>query len=142
ETLKERLQRGPLPIAEARRVAIQVASALARAHDAGIVHRDVKPANVILNHKGQVKVLDFGIAKMKGDTSLTRTGSSPGTPAYMSPEQARGDPVDGRTDLWALGALLYEMLAGRRPFAADDDQAVLFSILNREPEPLERIRSE
>jgi serine/threonine-protein kinase len=142
ETLKERLARGPLPMVEARQVAVQVARALARAHEAGIVHRDIKPANVMLTRRGEVKVLDFGIAKMRGDTTLTRAGSSPGTPAYMSPEQARGEPVDGRTDLWALGALLYEMLAGRRPFPGEDEQAVLYAILTCEPEPLHRMRPE
>ncbi|HEY2289481.1 MAG TPA: protein kinase [Thermoanaerobaculia bacterium] len=142
ETLKERLARGPLPVDEARRIAIQVARALARAHEAGIVHRDIKPANVMLTRRGEVKVLDFGIAKMSGDTTLTRTGSSPGTPAYMSPEQARGEPVDGRTDLWSLGVLLYEMLAGRRPFAGDHEPAVLSAVQSREPERLDRIRPE
>jgi tetratricopeptide (TPR) repeat protein len=142
ETLKERLVRGPLPISEARQVAIEVAQALARAHEAGIVHRDIKPANVMLTRHGKVKVLDFGIAKMRGDATLTRTGSSPGTPAYMSPEQARGEPVDGRTDIWSLGALLYEMLAGRRPFPGDDERAVLAAVQSRKPEPLERIRPE
>ncbi len=142
ETLKERLARGPLPVDEARRIAIQVARALARAHEAGIVHRDIKPANVMLTRRGEIKVLDFGIAKMSGDTTLTRTGSSPGTPAYMSPEQARGEPVDGRTDLWSLGVLLYEMLTGRRPFAGDHEPAVLSAVQSREPERLDRIRPE
>jgi tetratricopeptide (TPR) repeat protein len=142
ETLKERLARGPLPASEARQVAIEVARALVRAHEAGIVHRDIKPANVMLTRRGKVKVLDFGIAKTRGDASLTRTGSSPGTPAYMSPEQARGEPVDGRTDIWSLGALLYEMLAGCRPFPGDDERAVLFAVQNRKAEPLERIRPE
>jgi tetratricopeptide (TPR) repeat protein len=142
ETLKERLAKGPLPESEARQVAIEVARALARAHEAGIVHRDIKPANVMLTGRGKVKVLDFGIAKMRGDATLTRAGSSLGTPAYMSPEQARGEPVDGRTDVWSLGALLYEMLAGRRPFPGDDERAVLAAIQSRKPEPLERIRPE
>ena len=142
ETLKERLARGPLPESEARQVAIEVARALARAHEAGIVHRDIKPANVMLTRRGKVKVLDFGIAKIRGDATLTRTGSSLGTPAYMSPEQARGEPVDGRTDVWSLGALLYEMLAGRRPFPGDDERAVLSAIQSRKPEPLDRIRPE
>jgi tetratricopeptide (TPR) repeat protein len=141
ETLKERLQRGPLPVAEARQVAIKVARALSRSHGAGIVHRDIKPANVMIDHRGEVKVLDFGIAKIQGDATLTRTGDSPGTPAYMSPEQARRELVDGRTDLWALGALLYEMLAGRRPFPGND-QEVLLAILSREPEPIDRVRPE
>jgi serine/threonine protein kinase/tetratricopeptide (TPR) repeat protein len=141
-TLKERLASGPLPVSEARQVAIEVARALARAHEAGIVHRDIKPANVMLTGRGKVKVLDFGIAKIRGDATLTRTGSSPGTPAYMSPEQARGEPVDGRTDVWSLGAMLYEMLAGRRPFPGDDERAVLSAIQSRKPEPLDRIRPE
>jgi Flp pilus assembly protein TadD len=142
ETLKERLARGPLPVDEARRIAVQVARALARAHEAGIVHRDIKPANVMLTRRGEVKVLDFGIAKRSDDTTLTRTGSSPGTPAYMSPEQARGEPVDGRTDLWSLGVLLYEMLAGRRPFAGDHEPAILSAVQSREPERLDRVRPE
>ncbi|MEO6195010.1 MAG: protein kinase [Thermoanaerobaculia bacterium] len=142
ETLKEKLARGPLPVSEARQVALEVARALVRAHEAGIVHRDIKPANVMLTGRGKVKVLDFGIAKIKGDATLTRTGSSPGTPAYMSPEQARGEPVDGRTDVWSLGAMLYEMLAGRRPFPGDDERAVLSAIQSRKPEPLDRIRPE
>ena len=139
ETLRERLRRGRLPAAEARQVAVQVARALARAHDAGIVHRDVKPANVMLTRRGEVKVLDFGIAKMRGDAALTLTGRCLGTPAYMSPEQVRGEPVDARADLWALGALLYEMLSGRRPFAGENEQAVFHGILNREPDPLDRV---
>ena len=142
ETLKERLARGPLPVSEARQIAIEVARALSRAHEAGIVHRDIKPANVMLTHRGKVKVLDFGIAKMKGDTTLTRTGNSPGTPAYMSPEQARCELVDGRSDLWSLGALLYEMIAGRRPFPGDDERAILSAVQSRKPEPLDRIRPE
>ncbi|HWM89328.1 MAG TPA: protein kinase [Thermoanaerobaculia bacterium] len=139
ETLRERLRRGPLPVEEAHRAAVQVARALARAHEAGIVHRDVKPANVMLTRRGEVKILDFGIAKIWGDTALTRTGSSLGTPFYMSPEQARGEEVDARTDLWSLGALLYEMLSGRRPFAGENEQAVFHGILSREPEPLDRL---
>ncbi|HEX5717135.1 MAG TPA: serine/threonine-protein kinase, partial [Thermoanaerobaculia bacterium] len=141
ETLRDRIRRGPLPLAEVRDVAIQVARGLARAHEAGIVHRDIKPANVILTRHGEAKILDFGIARLAGDeASLTRTGASWGTPAYMSPEQARGEPVDQRTDVWSLGVMLYEMLAGRRPFGGDSMEAVVSAILTREPEPLERVR--
>lgn len=141
ETLKERIRRGPLQIAEARDIAIQVARGLARAHEAGIVHRDVKPANVMLTRRGEAKILDFGIARLQGDeVSLTRTGASWGTPAYMSPEQARGDAVDDRTDVWSLGMMLYEMLTGRRPFGGESLEAVVSAILTREPEPLERVR--
>jgi tetratricopeptide (TPR) repeat protein len=141
ETLRERIRRGPLPLAEARDVAIQVARGLVRAHEAGIVHRDIKPANVMLTRRGEAKILDFGIARLQGDeASLTRTGASWGTPAYMSPEQARGEPVDARTDVWSLGALLYEMIVGRRPFGGESLEAVVSAILTQEPEPLERVR--
>jgi serine/threonine protein kinase len=137
ETLRDRIRRGPLPLAEAREVAIQVARGLARAHEAGIVHRDIKPANVMLPRRGEAKILDFGIARLQGDeVSLTRTGASWGTPAYMSPEHARGEPVDGRTDVWSLGVMLYEMVAGRRPFGGESIEALVSSILTQEPEPL------
>ncbi len=141
ETLRERIRRGPLPLAEAREVAIQIARGLARAHEAGIVHRDIKPANVMLTRRGEAKILDFGIARLKGDeVSLTRTGASWGTPAYMSPEQIRGEPVDSRTDVWSLGVLLYEMVAGQRPFNGESMEAVVSAILTHEPEPLKRGR--
>jgi serine/threonine-protein kinase len=141
ETLRDRIRRGPLPLADAREVAIQVARGLARAHEAGIVHRDIKPANVMLPRRGEAKILDFGIARLEGDEfSLTRTGASWGTPAYMSPEHARGEPVDGRTDVWSLGVMLYEMIAGRRPFGGESIEALVSSILTQEPEPLERLR--
>lgn len=143
ETLRDRIRRGPLPIAEAREIAIQVVRGLARAHEAGIVHRDIKPANVMLPRRGEAKILDFGIARLQGDeVSLTRTGASWGTPAYMSPEQARGEPVDARADVWSLGVMLYEMIAGRRPFGGESVETLVSSILTQEPEPLERIRPE
>lgn len=143
ETLKERLRRGPMSIIEARDVAIQMARGLARAHDAGIVHRDIKPSNVILTRRGEVKILDFGIAKRDNEEiTLTPTGSSWGTPAYMSPEQIRGEPVDGRTDVWSLGVVMYEMLAGRRPFGGEGVQEMLSSILIRVPELFASVRPE
>jgi serine/threonine protein kinase/tetratricopeptide (TPR) repeat protein len=137
ETLKERLRRGPLPAAEAVAVAVQIARGLAAAHAHGIVHRDVKPGNVMLVADGSVKLLDFGLAKV-ADVSLTRPGQTPGTVAYMSPEQARGDPLDHRTDLWSLGVLLYEMLTGVRPFRGGNDRAVIQAILHDQPEPLRK----
>lgn len=138
-TLSSRLGEGPLPVGEARRLAIQVARGLERAHDAGIVHRDIKPANIALTEHGEVKLLDFGIAKMLDATALTQTGSA-GTPAYMSPEQALGEAVDGRTDIFSLGILLYQMLAGRLPFQADTAPALIYSILHSDPKPLDLLR--
>ena len=142
ETLRRRIERGPIPIDEAIDIAEQIARGLAKAHRGGIVHRDIKPANIMVTDDGVVKILDFGLAKLIGAAAITRTGSSLGTPAYMSPEQARGEDVDHRTDLWSFGIVLYEMVAGRRPFRGDHDQAVLYGILNETPKPLTEIRSE
>ena len=129
ETLKERLDRGPLPITDAVHITRQVAAGLAKAHREGVVHRDIKPANIFLTDDGQVKVLDFGVAKVTGDSALTRTGLSIGTPFYMAPEQAIGDS-DHRADIWALGVILYEMLIGARPFSGTHQTAVIQSVLN------------
>lgn len=136
ETLERRLARGPLPVAQAVDIAAQIGRGLALAHEAGVVHRDIKPANVMVTLRGEVKLLDFGIARLVGALGLTRTGALVGTPAYLSPEQARGETVDARTDLWALGVVLYEMLSGRRPFAGEHPQAVIHAILTRDPAPL------
>lgn len=141
ESLAERVAKGPMKLDECVRLATQVASALGAAHDAGVVHRDVKSGNIMLTAKGEAKVLDFGLAKTAASTQLTRQGSTLGTVAYMSPEQARGEEVDGRTDLWALGVVLYEMVAGRLPFQADYEQAALYGILNEDPEPLTAVRT-
>jgi serine/threonine-protein kinase len=116
-TLKTRIAAGPLPIAAAVSCAIQIAEGLSLAHGWGIIHRDIKPANLVFADDGILKILDFGIAKVGGE-KLTRTGLVLGTLSYMSPEQATGGTVDHRTDLWALGVVLYEMLVGRPPFAA------------------------
>jgi len=140
ETLKQRLQRGPLPIDEALETAQQIARGLVKAHRSGIVHRDIKPANLMITVDEIVKILDFGIAKLAGAAGLTRIGSSLGTPGYMSPEQARGEEVDHRTDVWSLGAVLYEMVTGRRPFRGEHDQAVLYALFNQEPDPVEQLR--
>ena len=132
ETLKERLSRGPLPVPESAACAIQIARGLSAAHAHGIVHRDVKPGNIILCADGTVRLVDFGLAKVD-DANPTSPGVTPGTVAYMSPEQARGDPVDHRTDLWSLGVVLYEMLSGVRPFRGGNDRAVIQAILHDEP---------
>jgi serine/threonine protein kinase/tetratricopeptide (TPR) repeat protein len=136
ETLKRRIEHGPLPLTEAVEIAAQIAGGLAKAHAHGIVHRDVKPANIMITSDGIAKILDFGLAKLIGQMRLTRTGTTLGTVAYMSPEQARGETVDQRSDIWSLGVVLYEMIAGRLPFRGDFDQGLIYSILNADPEPL------
>ena len=156
-TLADRLARGPLPIPEALAIARQIAEALDAAHEKGIVHRDLKPANIVLqsatNAAGvpsgaaRAKVLDFGLAKTmafgaEGDLTQRASGSLDGTaegrilgtPAYMSPEQARGQAVDKRTDIWAFGCVLFEMLSGRRAFPGDTMSDTFVSILEREPD--------
>jgi tetratricopeptide (TPR) repeat protein/class 3 adenylate cyclase len=141
ETLKQRVAGGALPPEHATDIAIQVAQGLATAHDRGIIHRDIKPANLVVTREGVVKILDFGIAKL-GDVTLTSPGVTPGTVAYMSPEQARGDDVDGRTDLWSLGVLLHEMLTGERPFRGPSDGAVLDAIRTADPQPIGALRAD
>src|SRR5262249_13117023 len=136
ESLVRLLARGPLPLEQALDLATQIARGLAKAHYHGIVHRDVKPANLFLTADGVVKILDFGIAKLMGEAGPTRRGVLLGTPAYMSPEQTRGEEVDARADVWSLGVVLYEMLAGRRPFAGGSDEAVIYAVLHQTPAPL------
>jgi len=142
ENLKQRTLRGRMPIEDAVDIAIQIGEALGGAHEGGIVHRDIKPANILITDRDQVKVVDFGLAKLAGEVTVTRQGSVIGTPAYMSPEQATGDEIDGRSDLWALGAVLYEMVAGRRAFAADHEQAILLAITTTDPTPIDTLRPE
>lgn len=140
ETLKKKIERGPMPFEETIQIAIQVGQGLAKAHSQGIVHRDIKPANIIVSREGIVKILDFGLAKLTGRTKLTKELSSLGTVAYMSPEQARGAAIDHRTDIWSLGVVLYEMVAGHLPFRSDYEQALVYAIMNEEPAPITRIR--
>ena len=143
KTLAREIEQGPMSIDLARSLALQIARGLERAHQAGVVHRDIKPANIMITEHSEAKVLDFGIAKMAGEVGLTKTGSSVGTPAYMSPEQTgTGDEIDGRTDVWSLGVLLYEMLSGRRPFVGEHPQAVIRGILEEEPPSLRSLRPE
>ena len=140
ETLRDRIKKGPLKPDEALDIITQVAAGLGEAHRKGIIHRDIKSANIMVTAKGQAKVMDFGLAKLRGGSSLTRSQTTLGTIAYMSPEQARGGELDGRTDIWSLGIVLFEMLAGKLPFPGDHDQAVIYSILHHEPEPLLKVR--
>jgi len=126
----------PIPIDESINIIIQIASGLARAHEEGIVHRDIKPANIIITKRGEVKILDFGLAKLAGQAQITKDTSTLGTVAYMSPEQAKGEKVDHRTDIWSLGVIMYEMLCSERPFQGEYEQAVIYSILNDNPTPV------
>jgi serine/threonine protein kinase/tetratricopeptide (TPR) repeat protein len=142
ETLKKMIAHGPLPVAQAVEVALQVTEGLSRAHESGIVHRDIKPANVMVTIRGDVKIVDFGLAKLSGQSMLTKAGSTVGTAPYMSPEQASGEKVDARTDIWSLGVVIYEMLTGERPFKGEYDNAVTYSILNSSPVPVAEIRKE
>lgn len=139
ESLKDKIQRGPLPIEEAIEIAIQITEGLSKAHSKEIVHRDIKPANILITEDRQVKIVDFGLAKLAGRTMLTKEGTTLGTVSYMSPEQARGEEVDHRTDIFSLGVLLYETLAGRQPFEGDYEQAVIYSMLNEDPKPLQDV---
>jgi TolB-like protein len=150
ETLRERLRRGPMPPREAIECAVAITSALAAAHGRGIVHRDLKPENVMLSAAGKVKVLDFGVAKIIASadaatvvapTALTEPGAAVGTPAYMAPEQLDGGDVDHRADQFAFGVLLYEMLAGHRPFKGATAAEVTASILRDEPAHLSAVRA-
>ncbi len=167
ETLRDRLQRAPLSLQETLDIAVQTAQALAAAHEANIIHRDIKPENVMLRKDGIVKVLDFGLAKLtevrnadrgmriessedaatlmqtaSANPQLTMPGTVMGTVAYMSPEQARGNPVDARTDLFSLGVMLYEMLTRRQPFTGETINHVIVAILEKEPPPLAGVPAE
>ena len=142
ETLRKRIAAGPLPVNEALDIATQVAAALAAAHARTVIHRDIKPENIMLLPGGQAKVLDFGLARIADSSQITRSGVVMGTAAYMSPEQVSGDPVDERTDLWSLGVVLYEMLAGEHPFQAAYEPAVKYEIVHQEPKPLRAVSPE
>ena len=142
-TLSRKIAEGPLKLPEALSIAIQMAEGLDAAHEKGTTHRDIKPDNVMLmkGSRGLVKLMDFGLAQLAESSKLTREGTTLGTPVYMSPEQALGEPTDRRSDVWGLGVVLYEMVAGQPPFKGEVDHAVIYSITNEQPEPLTAVRT-
>jgi serine/threonine protein kinase/Tfp pilus assembly protein PilF len=132
-TVKERVRGGTLTLNDSLDLAIQVGKALHEAHLKGVIHRDIKSANIMVTEKGQAKIMDFGLAQLSGQTKITKTGTTVGTPAYMSPEQARGDTIDPRADIWSLAVVLFEMVTGKLPFKRGSELAVLYAILNEHP---------
>ena len=140
QTVKDKIAERPLKLDEALDIAIQTAQGLKAAHEKGIVHRDIKPANLMLTQEGQVKVMDFGLAQLADRSKLTKTTTMLGTPAYMSPEQALREPTDRRTDVWSLGIVIYEMVTGKLPFEGEREDAVAYSIVHQEPEPITALR--
>ncbi|MGB2957758.1 MAG: serine/threonine-protein kinase, partial [Bacteroidota bacterium] len=141
-TLREKTEGKQLKGDEAVDYAIQIGEALLEAHSKGIVHRDVKAENIMVNSKNQAKVMDFGLAKLRGSLRLTKTSSTIGTLAYMAPEQIQGEEVDARSDIFSFGVVFYEMLTGRMPFRGEHDAAMMYSILNEDPDSLTKHRSD
>jgi TolB-like protein/predicted Ser/Thr protein kinase len=142
QSLRKKIDSGPLELEEALRIATQVAEGLQEAHKRGIVHRDIKSANIMVTTGGQAKVMDFGLARVAGATLVTREGTTMGTVTYMSPEQARGEKVDHRTDIWSFGVVLYEMLSGELPFKGEHEQAVIHSILKEKPRSITELKAD
>jgi serine/threonine-protein kinase len=141
QSLKKKIGSGPIELEEALKIATQVAEGLHEAHRKGIVHRDVKSANIMVTAIGQAKVMDFGLARVAGGTLVTQEGTTMGTVTYMSPEQARGEKVDHRTDIWSFGVVLYEILTSQLPFRGEHEQAIVYSILKEKPKPITDIKS-
>ena len=138
-TLLDKIKRKDLTIEQAIKIAMSIAEGMQKAHNKNIVHRDIKPANILFSEDGEPKIIDFGLAKFLGRSKLSRTGTTVGTIAYMSPEQAMGKEIDHRTDIWALGVILYEMLAGEHPFKGEYEQAIMYAITNEDPEFISKI---
>jgi len=136
QSLRDRIGQGALPVEEVLNIVSQICEGLQKAHEAGIVHRDLKPENILIDKDARVRIVDFGLARLGGATKLTRESSTLGTLHYMSPEQFQGQEVDHRADIWAFGVLLYEMLTGKVPFAGDYPAAVMYAVINEEPEAL------
>ena len=142
ESLRYHINKKQFSISQAIEIILQICQGLSKAHQAGIVHRDIKPENIMIDRDGRLKILDFGLAKLKGITGLTRNGTKMGTAHYMSPEQARGEDVDQRSDIFALGAILYELLSERFAFKGDYDLAVIYAIVHEQPQPLTNVPEE
>ncbi len=140
--LSERIKSARMSLADSVSIIEQIASGLQAAHQKGIIHRDIKSSNIMLTKSGQVKIMDFGLAKVKWSSNVTRQGTTVGTAAYMSPEQARGDKVDHRADIWSMGVIFYEMLTGKLPFRGDFEQAVIYSIMNEEVGNISEVRTD
>jgi len=141
KSLRHLIKSQELDLDHVIKLSIQICDGLSKAHQAGITHRDIKPSNIVIDADGRPKLLDFGLAAVKGTDKLTKTGSTLGTVGYMSPEQARGQKVDQRSDIFSLGVVLYEMITGRRPFKGEDDAATLHAVTNETPEPLARYKA-
>jgi serine/threonine protein kinase len=133
-SLRNILYKGFSGLGEILDIIKQICEGLSEAHKANIIHRDIKPENILIDNRGRVKILDFGLAKLKGASKLTKDSSTLGTIHYMSPEQIRGEDIEESSDIWALGILVYEMITGQVPFKGEYDQAIIYSILNEEPE--------
>lgn len=138
--LKDKIKASLIPINEVINIALQISEGLKAAHDKDIIHRDIKSQNIMITEDGKVKIMDFGLAKIRGDSQITKKGTTVGTTAYMSPEQARGEEVDQRTDIWAFGVVLYEMLTGELPFQGEYEAAIIYSILNDAVKPVRSYR--
>jgi len=142
ETLRTKISAGQMPVDEVVRIAKQVCTGLGKAHEKGIVHRDIKPENILITKEGEAKILDFGIAKLRGAANLTKESMTVGTTRYMSPEQIKGEGVDPRSDIWSMGVVMYELLTCASPFKGDYDSALMYAILSEKPEPITHHRKD
>jgi serine/threonine protein kinase len=140
--LKDKIRDETIQMDEAVYLASCIAEGIHAAHKKDVVHRDIKSGNIMITEEGKVKIMDFGLAQMAGVTTLTKTGSTLGTTAYMSPEQASGEKLDAQTDIWSFGVVLYELLTGQLPFKGDYEQAIIYSIINDEPDPVTSFRED